>query len=179
MTCTRMTLKYLNGVFVGMFNRCYRPKHTTYYRYGGRGVIICDEWLKDKNEFINWALASGYKHGLQLDRIDNNGPYSPSNCQWISKKENLRKTSRTVYVDYMGERKPLIEWCEIFGFSYSKTMQRLSAGWDVDKMFSPFHNTKSSIARKSIKELGRQLDNMVVFYQPKKFQSNYEDNPSL
>lgn len=76
--------------------RCYNEKNKKYHRYGGRGIKICDKWLNSYIDFKNWALENGYVKGLSIDRIDNNGDYEPSNCQFIIMAENCRKTNKTV-----------------------------------------------------------------------------------
>lgn len=70
--------------------RCYNPKAKRYERYGGRGIVVCDEWLHDFAAFANWAVQSGYLRELQIDRIDNDGPYAPNNCRWVTPLENSR-----------------------------------------------------------------------------------------
>ena len=61
-----------------------------YPRYGGRGIKVCEEWQTYEN-FCDWALSNGFKEGLCLDRIDNDGDYSPDNCQWLTNSENVKK----------------------------------------------------------------------------------------
>lgn len=68
-------------------NRCQNPKRKEYKYYGGRGILLCSEWQKAEN-FVRWALESGYKKGLQIDRINNNGNYEPKNCHFVTCKEN-------------------------------------------------------------------------------------------
>lgn len=77
-----------------MKSRCYSKSNPKYYRYGGRGISVCDEWL-DIKVFSEWALNNGWKQGLTLDRIDNDGNYCPENCRWVSVSENSRKKSST------------------------------------------------------------------------------------
>lgn len=91
----------LQGVWNAMKRRCYAPKTLKYDRYGGRGITVCDEWRNSEtgcNAFCTWALANGWQEGLQIDRIDNDGPYAPWNCRFVTRGENMRNTSKTVMV---------------------------------------------------------------------------------
>lgn len=74
-----------------MRDRCELTNLPCYPRYGGRGIYVCDEWRNDPASFIEWAEANGYSPELEIDRIDNDGPYAPWNCQWITHAENSRK----------------------------------------------------------------------------------------
>jgi len=74
-----------------MKNRCYKEKADNYKWYGGRGIKICDEWKENFLIFFEWSIKNNWKEGLEIDRINNNGNYEPSNCQWITHKENVRK----------------------------------------------------------------------------------------
>jgi len=70
-----------------MRQRCRDAKSKSYSRYGGRGISVCAEW-DDFTKFRTWALEHGWKRGLQIDRIDGNGNYSPDNCRIVTCKEN-------------------------------------------------------------------------------------------
>lgn len=76
----------------GMKQRCLNQNHPKYHRYGGRGVKVCDEWL-DIRGFSNWAFQNGWKNGMSIDRVDNDGDYCPENCRWVSVSENSKKKS--------------------------------------------------------------------------------------
>ena len=75
-----------------MLQRCYNDKHPSFSDYGGRGVKVCKEWKNNPISFIEWGLASGWRKGLQLDRIDNDEGYSPNNCRFISSRKNTSNT---------------------------------------------------------------------------------------
>jgi len=79
----------LFGVWNDMKARCTLKSHHAYKNYGARGISVCEEWLHDFKVFYDWAITNGWKKGLHLDRIDNDGDYKPSNCQFITRRENL------------------------------------------------------------------------------------------
>ena len=72
-------------------SRCNYPSATHYEYYGGRGIKVCREWSENPASFVQWAESAGWQKGLEIDRIDNDGDYSPENCQCISHLENMRK----------------------------------------------------------------------------------------
>jgi hypothetical protein len=72
-----------------MKNRCYDPSHKGYKYYGARGITICEEWKEKPDSFIDWVLKNGWRKGLQIDRINVNGNYEPSNCRMVTPYENL------------------------------------------------------------------------------------------
>ncbi|GAK09592.1 hypothetical protein [Geomicrobium sp. JCM 19038] len=117
----------------GMKTRCYNSKTSQYKDYGGRGIIICDEWLNDFKSFYRWAIDNGYKENLQIDRIDNDGNYEPSNCRWVTLKQNSNKRRSSHYVTIDNETKTIADWCLIYKISNNVVRVRISRGWNEEK----------------------------------------------
>lgn len=91
-----MRERRLAAIYQGMKQRCYNTNRPNYKYYGGRGIVICDEWLSSSQAFFDWAMANGYQENLTIDRINNDGNYEPQNCRWVSAKEQAtNKRPRT------------------------------------------------------------------------------------
>ena len=71
-----------------MIQRCANPNNQRYKYYGGRGVKVCDEWLEYPFVFFKWCEDNGYEKGLEIDREDNDGDYTPDNCRFVTHREN-------------------------------------------------------------------------------------------
>lgn len=114
-------------IWNGMKARCLNPKSVSYSNYGARGIGICDEWLSFKN-FHEWAIANGYADNLQLDRIDNDGDYCPSNCRWVTRSENQKNTRRTRLITINGKTQCASDWIKELGVSKSTFYSDLRKG---------------------------------------------------
>lgn len=116
----------LYSIWCDMKRRCYNPKNKRYSRYGGRGISVCEEWKDDFQAFYEWAIDNGYDEHLTIDRINVNGNYEPSNCRWVTWKEQQRNTSRNRYITVNGETKTIAEWSEITGIKPDVIKDRLN-----------------------------------------------------
>ena len=85
-----MTGTRVYRIWNAMTNRCKYKSNKCYHRYGGRGIKVCDEWENSFTKFHLWSMSNGYTDELQLDRIDNDGNYEPTNCRWVTPVENCR-----------------------------------------------------------------------------------------
>jgi hypothetical protein len=81
--------------WLGMKARCYNPNEAGFCNYGGRGIYVCEEWKNSPLTFFDWALENGWRDGLEIDRIDNDGPYSPDNCRFATRHENNQNSRAT------------------------------------------------------------------------------------
>ena len=121
--------KRLRSIWRGMKERCFREGSNSYPLYGGRGITVCHEWEKSYASFRSWAESSGYSENLSLDRIDGDKDYCPSNCRWVTAKEQSRNTRRNVFLTYKGEKRTIAEWAEITGINRSTLADRKRRGW--------------------------------------------------
>ncbi len=127
-------------VLHGMHKRCEDKTFKSYNIYGGRGIKVCDEWSVENVEmFAEWAYSHGYKEGLQIDRIDTNGNYEPSNCRWVTRKENARNTRTNRIVTVFGEQMTLAEAAERYGkVQYKVVHRRMKRGMTLEEaLFTP------------------------------------------
>ena len=118
--------KIRKNVYNNMLQRCYYKRSKDYPRYGGRGIIVCEEWKNGSKYFINWALENGYKDGLTLDRIDVNGNYCPENCRWVSRKEQARNRRSNKYINFNGEQMLMCDVAKIIGVHKSAITHRIN-----------------------------------------------------
>ena len=132
----------LGRIHHNMKTRCNNPNYDKYQYYGGRGISVCDEWNNSYDSFEEWSLSHGYADDLTLDRIDQDGNYTPENCRWVSIKEQANNRSSNHYLIYNDKTQTLTQWAEETGIPYSCLLQRVKAGWPVDRIFTePYHNT--------------------------------------
>lgn len=137
-------------VWHDMKSRCEKKTHKHFRHYGGRGISVSSEW-SSFDSFIKWALANGYKEGLTIDRIDNNGNYEPSNCRWTTWSVQINNRSNTIYYEAFGERMPCIYFVKKYGINRTTLAYRIGTGLTVEEALS-LPSTKKRIYGKCLKK---------------------------
>ena len=93
-----MSRTRLYNIWREMKRRCYNKACKSYKDYGGRGIIVCLEWLNNFQTFYDWAITNGYNEILSIERKDVNGNYEPSNCRWATKKEQANNKRNNHFI---------------------------------------------------------------------------------
>lgn len=134
-------LAKISRTYSGIIDRCYNPAHHAYKDYGGRGIVVCNEWTENPGAFFDWCKRQSVDTlGLQLDRVDNNKGYSPENCKFVTPKENMRNRRTTIRATAWGENKTLVEWSEDYRaaseIKYRTILDRMNRGWSMEDAIS-------------------------------------------
>ena len=126
----KMTNHPAYAVWRSMIARCTNKSHRAWKNYGGRGITVCERWLHSFENF--WEdMGPTYQRGLDLDRIDNDGPYSPENCRWVERRVNTmnkRNSIRVVDVPELSRK---------LGISRTTLYYRLKHGWSIEDLSRP------------------------------------------
>ena len=116
-----------------MRQRCANPNHKAYKNYGGRGITICPAW----DDFAVFLKDMGPSpEGYDLDRIDNNGNYTPENCHWTTRRANMNNRRSCTMLEYLGRTASISIWAEELDLSYAAVVGRLARGWSVELALS-------------------------------------------
>ena len=150
----------LYTVIKNAIRRCTDSNCKHYKHYGARGIKVCTEWMSDKRAFIEWALSNNWKKGLDLDRIDNDGDYTPTNCRFVARHVNINNR-RCTRISNTGI--PLAEQyraAESPSVSYSCFSGRVERGWDVESAL-----TEPCRCDRPLVKLYKEADNPSVTYE--------------
>ncbi len=123
----------LYRVWQSLRDRCNNSQAQAYAGYGARGITVCREW-EDFTVFESWATLSGYKHGLTIDRVDNDKGYSPDNCRWTTMAQQNNNRRSSVYLTHNGETKTIADWSRGTGLNRHTIHSRLRAGLPIDRV---------------------------------------------
>lgn len=117
------------NIWQHMLARCYNGGVDCYSRYGGRGIMVCPEWRASFETFLHDMGDAPSR--TSLDRIDNNGHYSPDNCRWADAQTQGRNKRTNRMVEHEGQLKPLTEWCELLGLGKGRLTYHLNMGRSI------------------------------------------------
>lgn len=121
------------GIWHGMKNRCYNENDQKHWKnYGGRGIKICDRW---RNSFEHFIADMGHRPSVKhtLERLDNNGDYSPSNCRWEIPSTNLNNKRTNIRIEFNGRIQTVTQWARELNMHQATLRYRLKRGWPVEK----------------------------------------------
>jgi hypothetical protein len=113
-----------------MMSRCHNEKNKNYKNYGGRGIVVIPKW----HDYVEFKKDMGMRpKGYTIERIDNDGNYEPSNCEWIFKSQQAYNKRNNKRIEYKGETKTVFEWAVFAGIRKATFANRIRAGWDMEK----------------------------------------------
>ncbi len=132
----RMTRSKIYRTWASMLSRCNNRNVPGYKNYGARGIKVCDRWLSFDNFYADMGNAP---KDMTLDRIDNDGGYSPENCRWATRSEQSRnrriaKNAKILVID--GKKRLVIDVAAEYGINRSTLRSRISRGWTVERIIS-------------------------------------------
>lgn len=144
----------LYNIWAGMKRRCNDNRERSKRRYKDRGIFVCDEWANLNDGFVNfstWANNNGYSEKLTLDRIDNDGPYAPWNCRWVTQKEQLMNREITIILELDGQKMTIREAVSYYNniVSYEVARRRIREGWEPLKALTTPKITRKGPSPKS------------------------------
>lgn len=122
-------------IWCAMKRHCYTPATQDYFRYGGRGITVCDRW-RDSFEAFYSDMGEPPLPKMELGRIDNNGNYYPENCRWETKKQQANNRRSNVTLTHEGITLTIAEWAERTGIGAPKLYYRYHRGLPVHEILA-------------------------------------------
>lgn len=125
----------LYSTWAGIVKRCYSPNNRGYKNYGARGITMCDRWRYNFAFFVaDMGPKPTSKHSI--DRINNDGPYSPENCRWATSKQQCNNYRENTFLVIEGRRQTITQWCEERNVPVSTAINRLyRQKWTPEQAF--------------------------------------------
>lgn len=123
----------LYEIWLGMKKRCNNKNCKAFNNYGGRGIKVCKEWEYDFKKFYDWSMTNGYEDKLSIDRIDNNGNYSPNNCRWSNRVVQANNKRNNIKITFNNKTLTTAMWSRETNLNQSTITNRIKRGWDIEK----------------------------------------------
>ena len=120
-------------IWAQMKRRCQLKSVKSYFRYGGRGIEVCTEWSDDYVTFKQWSLNNGYDDRLTLDRIDNDGNYTPDNCRWVDRTTQANNRRSNKIVEYKGKTYTIAELSKETNTCQGRLSHRIAIGYTTEE----------------------------------------------
>ena len=138
----RRTPEYI--AWGSIVQRCTNPKNPAYARYGGRGILICEEWRRDFSAFLN-HVGRRPSSAHTIDRHpDPDGNYEPGNVRWATRAEQALNKSSLRFITIDGETRCSSEWARIAGIGRETMRQRVARGETGRQLLRPAARNKES-----------------------------------
>lgn len=122
-------------IWAHMKARCQKPYMASYQMYGGRGIKVCDRWLKFRNFLADMGEAPP---DHSIDRIDNEGHYCPENCRWATAKEQANNRRNNIVIAYKDREMTLAQWGEFLNINYETIAWRHKSGMATEKILKEY-----------------------------------------
>jgi len=137
-------------IWTCMIARCSNREGKGHHNYGGRGIKVCERWLKFENFYKDMGPRPSPKHSI--DRVNNDGDYEPSNCRWATKieQDTNRRTNRNV--TYKGRTQCITFWARELGIHPMTLMYRLDRGWTAERTLTTPVKGKSQWTKKLVSQ---------------------------
>lgn len=117
-----------------MIQRCTEPTNIGYANYGGRGIAVCEQWLQSFRAFADDMGRAPI--GGTIERIDNDKPYTPDNCKWVSRKEQANNRRNNRLLTHNGKTQTVSQWADELGIPGRTLYQRLYRGLPTDRVLA-------------------------------------------
>ncbi len=158
--------KILKHRWRGIKDRCYHTYSSCYYKYGAKGIKMCDEWKNDFEAFYSWSIANGFREELTIDRIDCKGDYTTENCRWADVYTQANNKTTVKKYLYKGEMLTIPQISKICGIDASAIYHRLNQRkWSIEKATE----TPVEVGRNQFTEIN---DEKIFEYKGEKISKN-------
>lgn len=132
-------------------NRCFNPNNKSYPNYGARGIKVCRRWRNSYEHFLE-DMGRRPSPRLQIERVDNDGDYAPSNCIWGTRKEQANNKRNNVRISHAGVTKTIAQWADAIGVrDYIVRKRYKQCGWTMAEIINHY-------ASSDIREIWKEVE---------------------